>query len=118
MHALPYHRVLTCSRFTVRLVPRHLRDWRHVRRDAAHRLVRPARYFSRAYTLMHGLQERGQARLEPEPRARRVHRAVGGRDVDACRVELDLHDSVHVEPARAGAHARQVRFAISPCIVG
>ena len=50
-------------------------------------------------------QERGQARLEPEPRTGRLHRPLRGRDVDARRVELGVHAPVHLEPARASAHA-------------
>ena len=50
-------------------------------------------------------QERGQARLEPEPRTGRLHRSLRGRDVDARRVKLDLHALVHLESARPSAHA-------------
>lgn len=63
----PFYRVLTCPWLTVRLVPRHLRHWRHVRRDAAYRLVCSTSFSPRSYALIHAPQERGQARLEPEP---------------------------------------------------
>ena len=50
-------------------------------------------------------QERREARLEPEPRARRLHRALRGCHVDARRVELGLHAALHLELAGTSDHA-------------
>ena len=50
-------------------------------------------------------QERREARLEPEPRARRLHRALRGCNVDARCVELGLHAALHLELAGTSDHA-------------
>ena len=93
------------------MVPRHFRHRRDVRRDAPDRLVRPTSSGPLACVragiglTRNQIQERRQARRGPEPRPRRVHRPLRSGDVDARRVELDLHAYLHLELARTGAHA-------------
>lgn len=79
---------LTPTDHTVRVVPRHLPDGIHVRRDAPHRL------------------ERRQIRSDRGVRRGRcLYWALGGGHVDKDHFELDLCAALYVEFTGAGALA-------------